>query len=95
MCFLVHFLVLGSKKLSPHRRSIIFSSATPNCTRNNHHPSKEANSRKAKIHQCPELSVDVFMNPACGLNTKRYQGCWQPTFLAYSLANTVRVKAQP
>ena len=32
VCFLVHFLVAGSKKLSPHSLSIIFSSATPNCT---------------------------------------------------------------
>ncbi len=28
--FFVHFFVAGSKKLSPHRRSIIFFSSTPN-----------------------------------------------------------------
>ena len=31
VCFLLHFLLAGSKKLSPQSLSIIFSSATPNC----------------------------------------------------------------
>ena len=30
VCFLVHFFVLGSKKLSPHSFSIILSNSTPN-----------------------------------------------------------------